>query len=317
MNDKAGSDPTPGRSIAGSPGTAGAWLQAIRPKTLPVSIVPVLVGSALAWSELGRFSIDVLVVAGLVSLLIQTGSNLYNDVADFERGGDDPAQRLGPKRAVAQGWLSARQVKTAALVSLAVAFFSGLYLVTIGGWLIFAAGVISIIAALAYSGGPRPIAYTPFGEVFVWLFFGLVAVGGTFYLQAGRQLSDFALLGGAIVGLPAAAVLAVNNTRDLESDRQSGRRTFAVLFGVSASRVQYALLLLIAFPLAIWLGGDSLWSFLPLLALPMSGQLIRRFGVADSGSKYNQLLAATARFQVLFGVLLCASLLASAISRSV
>jgi 1,4-dihydroxy-2-naphthoate octaprenyltransferase len=300
---------------AGSPGVASAWLQAIRPKTLPVSVVPVLVGSALAWAELGRFSIDVLVVAGLVSLLIQAGSNLYNDVADFERGGDDPAHRLGPKRAVAQGWLGARQVKTAALVSLAVAFFSGLYLVTIGGWPIFAAGVISIIAALAYSGGPRPIAYTPFGEVFVWVFFGLVAVGGTFYLQAGRYLSDMALLGGAIVGLPAAAVLVVNNTRDLDNDRAAGRRTFAVLFGPSASRVQYALLLLAAFPPAIWLGGSSYWGWSPLLALPMAGRLIRQFGKAEDGSDFNQLLAATAGFQVVFGVLLCAGLLAGAIAR--
>ena len=303
------------KDLAGSPGVAGAWLQAIRPKTLPVSVVPVLVGSALAWSELGRFSIDVLVVAGLVSLLIQAGSNLYNDVADFERGGDDPAQRLGPKRAVAQGWLSARQVKTAALVSLAVAFFSGLYLAAIGGWPIFAAGVISIIAALAYSGGPKPIAYTPFGEIFVWVFFGLVAVGGTFYLQAGRYLSDMALLGGAVVGLPAAAVLVVNNTRDLENDREAGRRTFPVLFGVAASRMQYASLLIAAFPLAIWLGGSNYWGWLPVFAVPMAVRLIRHFGEADDGASFNQLLAATARFQVFFGVLLCAGLIAGAIAR--
>jgi len=125
-----------------------------------------------------------------------------------------------------------------------------------------------------------------------------------------------ALLGGAIVGLPAAAVLVVNNTRDLENDREAGRRTFPVLFGVSASRVQYALLLLAVFPLAIWLGGSNFWGLLPLLALPMAGQLIRHFGEAGDGLSFNQLLAATARFQVFFGLLLCGGLLAGAIARS-
>ena len=298
------------------PGRGSAWLQAIRPKTLPVSVVPVLVGSALAWTELHLFSIDVLVVACLVSLLIQAGSNLYNDVADFERGGDDPEKRLGPKRAVAQGWLRADQVRAAALLALAIAFLSGLYLVTIGGWPIFAAGVISIIAALAYSGGPKPIAYTPLGELFVWIFFGLVAVGGTYYLQAGRQLTAAALLGGSIVGLPAAAVLLVNNTRDRDSDREAGRRTFPVIFGVAVSRIQYALFLFSVFPLAWWLGDWDAWSLVPLLALPMAIRLVTLFRKTEGGAQYNEILAATARFQVLFGFLLCVGLVAGAMTRS-
>lgn len=302
-----------GQSGPGTPGRVGAWVQAVRPKTLPVAIVPVLVGTCLAWAESDRFSVAILFAAALAALLIQAGTNLHNDAADFERGGDDPVSRIGPRRAVAEGWLSARQVKAGAAVAFASAFAAGMYLVAIGGLPILAVGVVSILAALAYSGGPRPIAYTCLGEFFVWVFFGFVAVGGTYYLQAERMITANAWLAGALIGLPAAAVLVVNNTRDVDNDRQSGRRTFPVVFGVAASRFEYSVLMLLPFPLAIWLAtGFGGWGWLPLLGLPHAILLVRRFNRADSGQVFNTLLAATAKFQLGFSVLLCTGLLLGA-----
>jgi 1,4-dihydroxy-2-naphthoate octaprenyltransferase len=295
------------------PGRRQAWILAIRPKTLPVSVVPVLVGSALAWTELDRFSVDIFLVAALVAVMIQVGSNLYNDVADFERGADAPDQRLGPPRAVAQGWLAPADVRKAALGVLLVAFFCGLYLVTKGGLPIFIVGVVSILAALAYSGGPKPIAYTPLGEFFVWLFFGIVAVGGTFYLHSGRELTATALLAGSTVGLPAAAVLVVNNTRDIENDRRAGRRTFPVLFGRHVSNIQYGILVLAAIPCAVWLSGPGVWRWIPLVALPMAALLTQRFVQAETGMDYNRVLVTTARFQFVFGVLICLGLVGNAV----
>lgn len=301
-------------STAASPARPGplvAWLQAARPKTLPVAVVPVIVGSAVAYAHTGRFAADVFFVALLVALLIQVGTNLHNDAADTEKGADDPATRLGPARASAEGWLPAGRVKSVSMVLFAVAFFSGLYLCTIGGWPIFLLGVTCILAGMAYSGGPWPVAYSCIGELFVWLFFGLAAVGGTYYLQAGGQLHAVALQAGAAIGLPAAAILVVNNTRDIVADRAAGRRTFPVLFGAVASGVEYALLLIGAFAIAGWLSlSVGAWVLVVFVVLPWAIGLIRRFRGA-SGDDYNRLLADTARFQVGFGLLLSAGLVAA------
>lgn len=297
---------------AGRPGPLASWVLAARPRTLPVAVAPVLVGSALAWAETGRFAWDIFLVALLVALLIQIATNLHNDAADTRRGADNPATRLGPARASAQGWLSADRVHRAAVVLFIVAFCCGLYLVRVGGWEILALGVICILAGAAYSGGPWPVAYTCFGELFVWLFFGLAAVGGTYYLQAGAELSAGALMAGAAVGLPAAAILVVNNTRDIEDDRLAGRRTFPVRFGATASGVEYALLLLGAVPVALWLAWPYRpWGLIVLLGLPWAVALVRRFFAARSGSDYNALLAATAQFQVGLALLLSLGLAAA------
>ena len=287
------------------------WLIAVRPKTLSIAIVPVLVGSTLAWIQSDTFVWSVLAAALLAAIFIQAGTNLHNDAADFERGADCSATRLGPVRVTAAGWLSAAQVRRGAATSFVLAALLGSYLIWVGGWPIFIVGVASIAAGWAYTGGPRPVAYSSLGEFFVWLFFGLVAVTGTYYLHT-LHLSWSALIAGALVGMPAAAVLVVNNYRDLDNDKRVGKNTLAVRLGRRACRVEYALLMLIPFallPLLYPLGFAGLGWLLPLLALPWAFKLIGRFRYETPGPVFNQLLADTARFQLSFGLLLCLGLL--------
>lgn len=296
------------------PSQASAWWLAARPRTLPVALAPVLAGSALAWADTGHASPAVLAVAALVAVLIQVGTNLHNDVSDFMHGADDPGTRLGPRRATAEGWLTPARVRLVSYAVLALAFCLGLYLVWLVGWPVLALGVLSILAGLAYSGGPRPVAYTCLGELFVWIFFGLVAVGGTFYVQSGGMLTERALAAGAALGLPAAAVLVVNNTRDLENDRRAGRRTFPVVFGARASRIEYALMMLGAPPAcAALLAKDHPgWAMLPLALLPWAWRLVADFREAGDGAGYNRLLARTAQFNLALAAIFCLGLLAGA-----
>ena len=300
--------------IQNDPGADGLktiryWLLAIRPKTLSVAVAPVLVGTVLAWVDTGAVAWSVAATALLAAVLIQAGTNLHNDAADFERGADRPGARLGPPRAAAEGWLTAAQVHRGAVVSFGLAFILGIYLVWVGGWPIVVIGLASIAAGAAYTGGPRPIAYSSLGEVFVWLFFGLIAVAGSYYLQTGR-LSAAALAAGALLGMPAAAVLVVNNYRDLDSDRQVGKITLAVRLGRRASRMEYALLMLAPFALLPLLRQSEGYGWLlPVLLLPWGIVLVRRFWTQQPGPVFNALLAATAQFQLLFGLLLGVGLL--------
>lgn len=287
------------------------WLIATRPKTLSVALTPVLVGGALAWVQDSALSWTVLGMALLAALLIQIGVNLHNDAADYERGADHSATRLGPARATAQGWLTASQVKRGAAVCFGLALLCGFYLAYVGGWPIILIGLASIAAGLAYTGGPRPIAYSSLGELFVLLFFGLAAVAGTYYLQTGR-FSWASLVAGALVGMPAAAVLVVNNYRDLDNDRLVGKNTLAVRLGRRASQLEYALLMLAPFallPLLRPLGLAGFGWLAPVAALPWALRLVRRFQLEKPGPVFNQLLAATAQFQLGFGLLLCLGLL--------
>lgn len=284
------------------------WLTAIRPRTLPVAVVPVIVGTALAWRDVEALSGLVFAATVLAALLIQVATNLHNDVSDFERGADDPGTRLGPRRATAEGWLTAAAVRRGAALSFAGAGLVGLWLAWQGGWPILAIGVASIACAWGYSGGAKPIAYSSLGELFVWLFFGVAAVAGSYYLQAGR-FDATAWIAGALLGLPAAAVLVVNNYRDRENDRRAGRRTFAVVFGARASRIEYGLLLLLPFlalPVLAVAAGPGWW--LGLLALPWAARLVYRFATLPPGPVFNELLADTARLQLVLGVLICAGL---------
>lgn len=292
------------------PGTLATWLTAIRPRTLLVAVVPVLVGTALAWKDAGAFSVLVFSATALAALLIQVATNLHNDVADYERGADDPGTRLGPRRATAEGWLTASQVRRGAVLSFAGAAVVGVWLAWHGGWPILVIGIASMACAWAYSGGARPIAYSSLGELFVWLFFGVIAVAGSYYLQAGR-FDGMALVAGGLLGMPAAAVLVVNNYRDVDNDRRAGRRTFAVLHGARASRVEYAALMLLPFallPVVAYFSGPG-W-LLGLLALPWAGLLVRRFFAVPAGPEFNSLLADTARVQLALGALICAGLFA-------
>lgn len=310
MTSGAGSDGGP------RPGAAQAWLLAARPRTLPVAIAPVLVGTAVAFAETGGISVQVMLIAGLCALLIQVATNLHNDVSDFRKGADDPSTRLGPRRATAEGWLDPATVQRVSIATFLAAFFIGLYLVRFGGLTIFVVGVVSILAGYAYSGGPKPISHTCLGEFFVWLFFGLVAVGGTYFLHVGGRLSTPAVLAGATIGLPAAAVLVVNNTRDVEADRRNGRRTFPVVFGTSKSRTQYSVFVFLGPVLAgvtALAAGAGGWSWLCIAGLSRSFSLSRRFHQTRDGPGLNALLALTARFGVELGGLLIVALLASVI----
>ena len=277
------------------------WLLAIRPKTLLMSLTPLLVGGALAHAETGLFQWTPWLAALLAAICIQIGTNLHNDVSDYERGADTP-ERLGPKRATAERWLSASAVRRGAFISFGFSFGLGVYLAWLGGWPIVLLGLTSLLAGFSYTGGPRPIAYTPLGELFVLLFFGIAAVAGTYYLQT-MTLSWSAIVAGVAIGLPAAAVLLINNYRDLQSDLKAGKRTLATYMGRPRSRYLYAMMMLLPSLLVLQLNPDQLLRWLPWLSLPMVLWLIRQLWILPIDEQLNGLLARTAQYQLLFGIL--------------
>lgn len=283
------------------------WWLAIRPKTLTVSIVPVMVGSSCAYAAAGAVSRLLLLVTLLAAMLIQIGTNLHNDVGDFERGADG-ADRLGPRRAIASGWLEANAVRRAAFVCFGLAMLLGGYLVWQGGWPILLLGLCSIAAGWSYTGGPRPVAYSALGELFVWLFFGLGAVMGSYYLQTFR-LGWNVFAAASMIGLLAAAVIVVNNYRDLDCDRKVGKNTLAVCIGRTASKVEYGLLMLVPYPMLLIPMGLKIW-WLPVLTLPWAVNLVVSFCRKTPGPVFNRLLAQTVLLQLCFGCLLSIGLLA-------
>lgn len=284
------------------------WWTAARPRTLTIAATPVLLGSASAFAEGAPLAWLPALAAFCCALLIQAGTNLHNDAADFERGNDTP-ERVGPLRVTAAGWATPAAVRAAALALFAAAFLLGGYLVAVGGWPILAVGLASLVAGWAYSGGPRPLSHTPLGELFVWIFFGVVAVMGSHWLQAGR-LSALALLGGAAVGLIAAAVLMLNNFRDMAGDARAGRRTLALVLGAAGARRAYGVMLLTPFavPAVLVLQGRP-GALLTFAALPLCLALVRRLARCEPGPALNLLLAETARAEFVFGLLLAAGLL--------
>ncbi|MDR0776632.1 MAG: 1,4-dihydroxy-2-naphthoate polyprenyltransferase [Azonexus sp.] len=282
-----------------------AWFLACRPKTLSVSLSPVVVGSAVAWHEQDSLLWLPLLAAALGAALIQIGTNLFNDAGDFLRGTDTP-QRLGPRRASAEGWLSPQAVQAGAWLAFALAFLCGIYLVGHGGWPIVFIGLGSLAAGWAYTGGQRPIAYGPLGEFFVFIFFGLIAVGGSYYLQT-LGLSTTALTAAALVGLHAAAVITVNNYRDRDGDTANGKNTLAVRLGRPATRWLYTVEILAPYALLPLLAGLGWPALLPLLSLPLALRLIGRFRRETPGPAFNGILAATAGLQLVFALLLTLS----------
>ncbi len=287
--------------------TSTAWFLACRPKTLSISLSPVLVGTAVAWHDSATLLWLPLLAAALGAAFIQIGTNLFNDVGDFLRGTDTP-ERLGPKRATAEGWLTTNKVKAGAWLSFALAFLCGIYLVAHGGWPIVAIGLASLAAGGAYTGGPKPIAYGPLGEIFVFFFFGIVAVGGSYYLQT-LTLSPIALIAATLVGVHAAAVITVNNYRDLDGDAKSGKNTLAVRLGRPAIRRLYSAEMLVPYALLPLLHNLGWLATLPLLSLPLALKLIRRFHREAPGPVFNDILAATAGLQLAFAILLTSSLI--------
>jgi 1,4-dihydroxy-2-naphthoate polyprenyltransferase len=289
---------------------ARAWLLAARPATLPAAAVPVLVGTAAAASEGARVRPLVFVVTLACALLIQIGTNFANDYSDFHRGADHDG-RLGPVRVTQSGLISQAGVRRGILVAFGLAVLLGGVLVAIGGWPILVIGVLSVLAGLAYTGGPYPFGYYGFGDLFVFLFFGVVAVCGTAYLQMGAW-SGFALLLSLPVGLLVTNILVVNNLRDLPTDRAAGKRTLAVRLGDRATRAQYALFTALAYAIPSALAVTDprwRWLLLPLLTLPLATGLVRRVHRGLAGRDLNPALAQTGILLLLFGLLLTTALL--------
>ncbi len=282
------------------------WWLGIRPKTLSIAIAPVLVGSAVAWAERGEISFSTMIVALLGAIFIQAATNLHNDSADYRKGIDMPG-RSGPQRITAEGWASPEQVNKAAYFAFSLAALTGCYLIWVGGWPILLLGLASILTGLAYTGGPKPIAYTGLGELFVFLFFGLGAVMGSHYLQTGEP-SLIAFLTASAIGLPAAAVLTVNNFRDMDDDQKNGKKTLAVKIGRTATKLEYIALLHLPFIILFLIKDLAPWAWLPLLTLPLATYLCHQFTTTKPGPAFNKILAQTAMFQLVFSVLLCMGL---------
>ncbi len=287
-------------SAAAPASRASIWLSATRPRTLPAAIVPVLVGVAIAYRA-GHVESIVALATLAASLLIQIGCNLANDYYDFVSGADNPS-RLGPVRVTQAGLAEPAAVKRAAFTVLGLAAIFGIYLSYVGGWPILVIGVLSIVAALAYSAGPFPLAYHGLGDVFVFIFFGLIAVNGTVFLQIGR-ISPLSVIASIAVACLVTAILVVNNLRDIETDRLAGKHTIAVRFGAGFARAEYVVLIAAAFagvPILAWIGGAKF--LMPLAALAIAYRQIR-YVYSRSGAALNQSLAGTAGLHMVYGVL--------------
>ncbi len=302
MKAKVGAMTVVSSPVSGS--RLDVWLSAMRPRTLPMALSPVFVGACFAEAFAGEINGPAVFVAALAAICIQIATNLYNDVGDFERGGDGP-DRMGPARAAAGGLLTPEEIKRAAFGFFALAATGGLFLVSFGGWPILLLGALSILSGWAYAGGPAPISYSPFGELFVIAFFGLGAVGGTYWLCAGALHSE-PLLAGLALGLFAAGVLMVNNHRDAVADARVGRRTLAIVAGAAGSRALFALMMAAPFALVVVMVAAAperaLW--LAFGAAPFAWGQARALFAEAPGPGLNRVLARTALTQALYAFLL-------------
>ncbi len=290
------------------PGAPKSWLLATRPRTLGASLIPVLVGSAAAHAD-GHFSWPIAGACAGAALALQVAANLSNDALDFAHG-IDTQERRGPPRATQSGWLSQRHVLGAAGVALVLAGALGVYLVQVGGLPILVIGLFAAVCALAYSGGPFPLASHGLGELAAFLFFGVIAVVGTTYLHTGA-LSTRAILASLPVAALVSALMLVNNLRDIESDAKTGKRTLAVRIGADRTRALYVLLLVSSCvaPPMLWLtvqASPTVW--LPLLTLPLAWREAAQLRRARRGDEFNGSLAGTARLHCAYGLLLAGGL---------
>jgi 1,4-dihydroxy-2-naphthoate octaprenyltransferase len=287
------------------------WVMAARVRTLPAAIAPVLVGTSLALGA-GHFRALAFVAALLGAIFIQVGTNLSNDYSDARRGADTE-DRLGPVRVTAGGLVPPRQVLIATYVTFGLSVACGAYLIAVAGWELLAVGAASILAGVLYTGGPRPYGYEGLGEIFVFLFFGIVAVAGSYFVQV-QQLPWQPFVCAVPVGLLASAILVVNNVRDLETDRRAGKRTLAVRFGREHTRALYTAMLAVAFlvaPLPWLLGSMTAWLLLPWLATPLAVAVARVVRARTDGPSLNGALARTGMLQLVFCLLYAAGILAS------
>lgn len=286
-------------------GSLAAWAVAVRPRSLPVAISPVLVGATLGFARSGTLDAVAAALVLAAALLMQVVTNMQNDVGYTVRGGERSGTRTGLPRATANGWLSVRHVRAGIVVAALVATAIGVALVAWRGWPVLAIGTASLLAALAYMGGPRPIAYTPFGELTVFVFFGLVAVLGTDWVLTG-SIGAVTVVAAVAIGALAASALAVNNHRDIAHDRLVGRCTFAVHFGERASTRLYGLLLLLPFALLPVMAGlgHSAGLLLPLALLPGALRLRHDFVHCPRGIAFNEVLFRSFQLELWFAALL-------------
>lgn len=295
-------------SAQGSVSQWRIWIEAARPRTLPAAIIPVMVGTALAWAyrQADFVAADICLA---FALLVQIGTNFANDYYDFVKGADTP-QRVGPRRAVAAGLIAPGRMRAVMLLVFALAFLIGLLLVERRGWELLPIGIASIICGLAYTGGPWPLGYNGLGDVFVFLFFGLVAVGTTFYVQTGWVAPEIYTIGSAI-GLLAANILVANNYRDADTDARAGKRTLVVRFGRRFAIWQYGLSAMVALLVAPALMAFGYrWPVaLPLLLLPWGAKLTHALAASQTPKEQIALLGATAKFLAAYGLLVSAGII--------
>ena len=290
------------------PGPIKVWIMAARLPTLPAAIVPVLVGGAVA-AAIGGFRLLPFLAALFASTLIQVGTNYANDYFDFKKGADT-AERIGPTRVTQSGLLRPEAVRNGMIITFGLAALFGLYLVLIGGWPILLIGLCSIAAGVLYTGGPWPLGYNGLGDVFVFVFFGLIAVCGTTFVLAGGVPLLAVLAALPIAGL-VTAILVVNNLRDVQTDRAAGKHTLAVIFGPGFARAEYVVCVVGAYlllPLLWLLGGAAAWVLLPLLSLPLALPLLRTV-LREDGPPLNRALKGTGQLELVFGLLLALGLL--------
>jgi 1,4-dihydroxy-2-naphthoate octaprenyltransferase len=287
------------------------WILASRPRTLPAAIAPVLVGTALAAAE-DEFRVLPFIAALIGSIFIQIGTNLSNDYSDARRGADTE-ERLGPVRVTAGGLMPPRHVLVGTYVAFGVAVAAGLYLAAVAGWELLVVGVASILAGVLYTGGPRPYGYEGLGELFVFVFFGIVAVVGSYYVQTEElRWEAFALA--VPVGLLSSAILVVNNVRDIDTDRRAGKRTLAVRLGRERARRLFMAMIVLSFaaPIATFaFGGLTAWLLVTLAAVPVAVPLVRTVSSRSDGPALNAALAGTGRLLAVFSLLLSAGVLLS------
>ena len=285
-----------------------AWILATRPRTLPAALVPVLVGSSIAIHD-EMFKPLAAIVALVCAILIQIGTNFVNDLYDFLHG-TDKKDRIGPKRVVTSGLISIPEMKLGIVFVFGLSFVLGMYLVHLAGWEILLLGVISILAGIAYTAGPFPLAYNGLGDIASFLFFGLIGTVGTYYVQA-NEISPFAFWSSIPVGALITNILVVNNYRDREEDQSNGKNTLAVLLGEKFARLQYVFFMIVSYAILFvvyFTYKSSVWVFLPLISLPLSVKLIKMIFTLR-GRELNKTLELTAKLSALYGLLFAAGIL--------
>ncbi len=286
-----------------NPSKLKIWIDASRPKTLAAAFTPVLVGASIAWNE-SLFVWIPTIIAMLCAFLIQIGTNFANDYFDFKKGADTE-ERIGFVRATAAGLVAPNTMLGATIFVMLLAFIFGLYLVWIGGWQILVIGLLSLLFGILYTGGPYPLGYNGLGDIFVFIFFGIIAVMGTYYINA-LEWSEASFWASLAVGALCTNILVINNLRDVEQDAKVGKRTLGVLFGDTALKWEYSLMLLLAFaipPHFYFQLGYSIWIMLPFILSPLAFIHANKVWKESHKPNLNKVLEQTAQFMALFGLL--------------